>query len=79
VAGIKEQLANASLTDQERDGMVFEIQSNGCQVLPEMNPTVTVSSGSMTTTHKFVEALLNARYRESKGNEVNIPFKLEVG
>jgi hypothetical protein len=52
-------------------GMVFEMQSNGCQVLPEMNPTVTVSSGSMTTTQKFVEAIkaVNSATKANKGAE----------
>jgi hypothetical protein len=38
-------------------GMVFESQSNGCQVMPEMSPTVDDDSGLMTTVQKFAEAI----------------------
>jgi len=52
-------------------GVVFEMQSNGCQVMPEMTPTVTVSSGSKTVAQQFTEAikLVNEATKDNKGAE----------
>merc|ERR1719345_637693 len=51
--------------------MIFESQSNGCQVMPELTPTVTVASGSMTSGGKLTEAIkaVNEATVANKGAE----------
>jgi len=62
---------SSSLNQISQYGMVFEMQSNGCQILPEITPTVTVSSGSMSSSEKLAEAIkaVNEATAANKGAE----------
>ena len=52
-------------------GVVFEMQSNGCQVMPDMTPTVTVDSSSLTTIQMVAKAIkaVNEATKDNKGAE----------
>jgi len=55
--GFQQRRSDWTYNQISQYGMVFESQSNGCQVLPEMTPTVTVASSSMTTSEKLDQAI----------------------
>eukprot|EP00964_Phaeocystis_antarctica_P065736 scaffold39695_cov67-Phaeocystis_antarctica.AAC.7 len=52
-------------------GVVFEMQSNGCQVMPDMTPTVTVDSSSLSTIQLVAKAIkeVNEATKDNKGAE----------
>ena len=52
-------------------GVVFEMQSNGCQVMPDMTPTVTVDSSSLSTIQMVAKAIkaVNEATKDNKGAE----------
>jgi len=69
--GFQQRRSDWTYNQISQYGMVFESQSNGCQVLPEMTPTVTVTSGSMTTNEKLDQAIkeVNDATAANKGAE----------
>jgi hypothetical protein len=62
---------SGSLTQISDYGMIFEMQSNGCQVLPEITPTATVDSASLSPEQMLIEAIaqVNGATAANKGAE----------
>merc|ERR1711959_311056 len=62
---------SGSLTQISDYGMIFEMQSNGCQVLPEMVPTTTVDSASLSPEQMLTEAIaqVSGATKDNKGAE----------
>lgn len=69
--GFQQRRADWQYNQISQYGMIFESQSNGCQVMPELTPTVTVASGSMTSGGKLTEAIkaVNEATVANKGAE----------
>ena len=69
--GFQQRRADWQYNQISQYGMIFESQSNGCQVMPELTPTVTVASGSMTSGGKLTEAIkaVNEATAANKGAE----------